>query len=43
VDLDRTGAANFHRHLVKADLSTDYRRELAWWMEMLAKHPVEAA
>jgi serine/threonine-protein kinase len=39
VDLDRTGAANFHRHLVKTDLSTDYRRELAWWMELLAAPP----
>lgn len=38
VDLDRTGAANFHRHLVKTDLSTDYARELAWWLEILARH-----
>ena len=36
VDLERTGAANFHRHLVKTDLSTDYRRELAWWMELIS-------
>jgi serine/threonine-protein kinase len=35
VDLDRMGAANFHRHLVKSDLSTDYRRELAWWFEQM--------
>lgn len=39
VDLDRTGAANFHRHLVKTDLATDYRRELAWWMELISQTP----
>jgi eukaryotic-like serine/threonine-protein kinase len=35
VDLDHKGAANFHRHLVKSDLSTEYRRELAWWLELI--------
>lgn len=37
VDLDRMGAANFHRHLVKTDLATDYRRELAWWLELISE------
>jgi len=33
-DLDRRlGAAAFHRRLVKSDLSTEYDRELAWWIE----------
>ena len=36
VDLDRRGAANFHRNLVKTNLSTDYRRELAWWLELMS-------
>jgi serine/threonine-protein kinase len=34
-DLDRVGAARFHRHLVQANLSTDYVREIAWWLEGL--------
>jgi serine/threonine-protein kinase len=34
-DLDRAGAASFHRHLVKTDLSTEYDRELAWWLGLL--------
>jgi len=36
VDLDRSGAANYHRTLVKTNLSTDYRRELAWWLELMS-------
>jgi serine/threonine-protein kinase len=36
VDLDRRGAANYHRNLVKTNLSTDYRRELAWWLELMS-------
>jgi serine/threonine protein kinase len=36
VDLERTGAINFHRHLIKTDLATDYRRELAWWMDLIS-------
>jgi serine/threonine protein kinase len=36
VDLERTGAQNFHRHLIKTDLATDYRRELAWWMDLIS-------
>jgi eukaryotic-like serine/threonine-protein kinase len=36
VDLDRSGAANYHRSLVKTNLSTDYRRELAWWLELMS-------
>ena len=32
-DLDnRLGAASFHRKLIKSDLSTEYARELAWWI-----------
>jgi hypothetical protein len=34
-DLDRMGAGSFHRHLVKTDLSTEYDRELGWWMGLL--------
>ena len=32
-DLDRLGAASFHRKLIKSDLSTEYDRELAAWIE----------
>jgi serine/threonine-protein kinase len=35
VELDRMGAVSFHRQLVKTDLSTEYDRELAWWLECL--------
>jgi serine/threonine-protein kinase len=42
VDLDRMGAANFHRHLVKTDLATDYRRELAWWLDLMNDRSVAA-
>jgi serine/threonine-protein kinase len=34
-ELDHVGAVSFHRHLVKADLSTEYDRELAWWIELI--------
>jgi serine/threonine-protein kinase len=34
-DLDRMGAISFHRHLIKANLSTEYNRELAWWLESI--------
>ena len=34
-ELDRVGAASFHRHLVRENLSTEYDRELAWWLELL--------
>ena len=37
-DLDRVGAVSFHRHLVKADMDTEYDRELAWWLELLSTH-----
>jgi serine/threonine-protein kinase len=33
-DLDRVGAASFHRQLIKSDLSTEYDRELAWWIDV---------
>ena len=32
-DLDRLGAASFHRNLIKSDMSTEYDRELASWLE----------
>lgn len=32
-DLDQRGAASFHRRLVKSDLSTEYDREVSWWIE----------
>ncbi|HVR76668.1 MAG TPA: serine/threonine-protein kinase [Planctomycetota bacterium] len=36
-ELDRRmGAVNFHRQLIKMDLSTEYSRELAWWLELLS-------
>ncbi len=34
-DLDKVGAASFHRQLVRSNLSTEYDRELAWWLEKL--------
>ena len=34
-ELDRMGAVSFHRHLIKTDLSTEYDRELAWWLALL--------
>ncbi len=38
-ELDRMGAVNFHRHLVKSNLSTEYNRELAWWLGLLGEEP----
>lgn len=35
-ELDRMGAVSFHRQLVKTDLSTEYGRELAWWLDLLS-------
>jgi serine/threonine-protein kinase len=34
-DLDKVGAASFHRQLVRSNLSTEYDRELAWWLEKI--------
>lgn len=34
-ELDTAGAVSFHRRLVKMDLSTEYDRELAWWLDLL--------
>ncbi|MCI0377791.1 MAG: hypothetical protein L0215_09305 [Gemmataceae bacterium] len=34
-DLDRQGAANFHRQLVKADLASEYENDLRTWLEEL--------
>ena len=34
-DLDRVGAVSFHRQLVRDNLSTEYDRELAWWLEAM--------
>ena len=34
-ELHKLGAVSFHRRLVKMDLSTEYDRELAWWLELL--------
>jgi serine/threonine protein kinase len=42
-ELDRTGAVSFHRQLVKTDLSTEYARELAWWLELLDQEPAQPA
>ncbi len=42
-ELDRTGAVNFHRHLVKSNLSTEYDRELAWWLGLLAADGEDAS
>ena len=36
-ELDRMGAVSFHRQLVKSDLSTEYDRELAWWVDFLGE------
>ncbi len=38
-ELDRLGAVSFHNQLVKNDLSTEYSRELAWWLELLNEGP----
>lgn len=34
-DLDRQGAANFHRQLVKGDLASEYANDLRVWLEQL--------
>jgi eukaryotic-like serine/threonine-protein kinase len=34
-DLDRKGAADFHRQLVKGDLSSEYEHDLRLWLEEL--------
>jgi serine/threonine-protein kinase len=41
-ELDHLGAVNFHRQLVKSNLSTEYNRELAWWLDLLRDEPGEA-
>ncbi len=35
-DLDRKGAADFHRQLVKGDLASEYEHDLRVWLEELA-------
>lgn len=35
-DFDEVGAASFHRHLARANISTEYSRELAWWVGALS-------
>ena len=32
-DLDRKGAADFHRQLVKGDLASEYENDLRIWLE----------
>jgi eukaryotic-like serine/threonine-protein kinase len=34
-DLDRKGAAGFHRQLVKMDLASEYENDLRVWLEQL--------
>jgi serine/threonine protein kinase len=34
-DLDRKGAADFHRQLVKGDLASEYENDLRNWLEPL--------
>jgi eukaryotic-like serine/threonine-protein kinase len=34
-DLDRQGAANFHRQLVKGDLASEYENDIRVWLEAL--------
>jgi serine/threonine-protein kinase len=34
-DLDRKGAADFHRQLVKGDLASEYEHDLRLWLEEL--------
>lgn len=34
-DLDRQGAANFHRQLVKVDLASEYENDIRVWLEAL--------
>ncbi len=35
-DLDRKGAADFHRQLIKGDLASEYEHDLRLWLEELA-------
>ena len=35
-DLDRKGAADFHRQLVKGDLASEYENDIRVWLEALA-------
>ena len=35
-DLDRKGAAGFHRQLVKGDLASEYEHDIRAWLEQLA-------
>jgi len=41
-ELDRMGAVSFQRNLVKTNLSTEYDRELAWWLELLGEDAHDA-
>jgi len=34
-DLDRKGAADFHRQLVKMDLASEYENDIRVWLEQL--------
>ena len=34
-DLDRKGAADFHRQLVKGNLASEYENDLRVWLEKL--------
>ncbi len=34
-DLDRQGAANFHRQLIKGDLASEYENDIRVWLEAL--------
>jgi serine/threonine-protein kinase len=34
-ELDRSGAVSFQNQLVKMNLSTEYSRELSWWLGLL--------
>ena len=37
-DLDRKGAADFHRQLVKGDLASEYETDLRTWLELVEEH-----
>jgi serine/threonine protein kinase len=39
-DLDRKGAADFHRQLVKGDLASEYENDIRVWLEQLGDEPV---
>jgi serine/threonine-protein kinase len=40
-DLDRRGAASFHRQLVKGDLASEYSNDIRVWLEQVGKVEVE--